>query len=103
MRASARRLLPLILLGIIATGPASSAPTIGSGVEWISPGAGEGLLTQPLPSRLPSRRVQLPILNHIGDNDVGVETWIKVQNVGTTFTKAALVLWGEPGQCAPQA
>ena len=50
----------------------------------------------------PGTRIQLPILNHIGDVTSGVETWIEVQNVGDEYTKAALVLWGEPGQCAPQ-
>ena len=51
----------------------------------------------------PGTRIQLPILNHIGDVSGGVETWIEVQNVGAAYTKAVLVLWGEAGQCAPQA
>ena len=30
-------------------------------------------------------------------------TWIEVQNIGCDFAKAALVTWGEPGFCPPQA
>jgi hypothetical protein len=56
--------------------------------------------------------IRLPILNYIGDRHEGakaltegqsVEALIEVQNVGLLYTKAALVLWGEPGPCAPQA
>jgi subtilisin family serine protease len=50
----------------------------------------------------PGTRIQLPVLNWIGDQS-GAETWIEVQNVGATFTKVALVLWGEAGYCPPQA
>ncbi|MFQ5460877.1 MAG: DUF11 domain-containing protein, partial [Anaerolineae bacterium] len=46
-------------------------------------------------------QVHLPILNFEGQNDV-CRTWIEVQNVGSDFTKAALVTWGEPGFCPPQ-
>ena len=51
---------------------------------------------------VPGDRIQLPVLNWIGDRP-GADTWIEVQNVGATFTKAALVLWGEAGFCPPQA
>jgi len=50
----------------------------------------------------PGNRIQLPVLNWIGDRP-GAETWIEVQNVGATNTKVALVLWGEAGDCPPQA
>ena len=51
----------------------------------------------------PGASIRLPILNYIGDRHEEVEALIEVQNVGITYTKAALVLWGEPGPCAPQA
>ncbi|MFQ6059170.1 MAG: hypothetical protein ACE5MB_09875, partial [Anaerolineae bacterium] len=67
---------------------------------WLGMPAVAGSLGMPAP---PNTSIRLPILNHIGDSTTNVETWIEVQNVGTTFTKAALVLWGEPGLCAPSA
>ncbi|MFQ6058526.1 MAG: S8 family serine peptidase, partial [Anaerolineae bacterium] len=60
------------------------------------------LVETPPASISPGRRIQLPVLNWIGDQP-GAETWIEIQNVGATFTKAALVLWGEAGPCPPQA
>ena len=47
-------------------------------------------------------QVHLPILNFLGQDDV-CETWIEVQNIGCDFAKAALITWGEPGFCPPQA
>ena len=47
-------------------------------------------------------QVHLPILNFQGQDDV-CETWIEVQNLGCDFAKAALITWGEPGFCPPQA
>ena len=47
-------------------------------------------------------QVHLPILNFQGQDDV-CETWIEVQNIGCDFAKAALITWGEPGFCPPQA
>ena len=70
------------------------------------------LCLSPIVSVLPGASIRLPILNYIGDQHEGVhalaqgqsvEALIEVQNVGITYTKAALVLWGEPGPCAPQA
>jgi hypothetical protein len=46
-------------------------------------------------------QVHLPIMNFQGQNDV-CRTWLEVQNVGSEFSKAALVVWGEPGFCPPQ-
>ncbi|MBK6769854.1 MAG: DUF11 domain-containing protein [Ardenticatenales bacterium] len=49
-----------------------------------------------------SNQVHLPILNFLGQDDV-CESWIEVQNLGCINAKAALVTWGEPGFCPPQA
>ncbi|MFQ5459383.1 MAG: hypothetical protein ACE5EL_01175, partial [Anaerolineae bacterium] len=46
-------------------------------------------------------QVHLPILNFEGQNDV-CRSWIEVQNMGSEYSKAALVTWGEPGFCPPQ-
>jgi hypothetical protein len=46
----------------------------------------------------PGLRVQLPALD-----TVDCETWLQVQNTGDDFTKALLVIWGDPGSCEPQA
>jgi len=43
----------------------------------------------------------LPVLNFLGNDEV-CNAWIEVQNVGSTFTRVALVVWGEPGFCPPQ-
>ncbi|MBK6767960.1 MAG: hypothetical protein IPG72_02800 [Ardenticatenales bacterium] len=48
------------------------------------------------------KQVHLPILNFQGQDDV-CESWIEVQNLGCRIAKAALVTWGEPGFCPPQA
>jgi hypothetical protein len=45
--------------------------------------------------------VHLPILDFLGQNDV-CDSWIEAQNVGNEFSKASLVVWGEPGFCPPQ-
>ncbi|MBK6768224.1 MAG: DUF11 domain-containing protein [Ardenticatenales bacterium] len=49
-----------------------------------------------------SNQVHLPILNFLGQDDV-CESWIEVQNIGCQVAKAALITWGEPGFCPPQA
>jgi len=54
------------------------------------------------PNRQLGRQVHLPILNFQGQDDV-CDTWIEVQNIGCEFAKAALITWGEPGFCPPQA
>ncbi|MFN8422810.1 MAG: hypothetical protein U0470_05220 [Anaerolineae bacterium] len=54
------------------------------------------------PNRQLGSQVHLPILNFLGQDDV-CESWIEVQNVGCERTMAALVTWGEPGFCPPQA
>ena len=58
-----------------------------------------GLCLARVPGSLfPGLRVQLPVLD-----TVNCETWLQVQNVGFDFTKAILVIWGDPGSCEPQA
>ncbi|MEO8083950.1 MAG: lamin tail domain-containing protein [Ardenticatenales bacterium] len=54
------------------------------------------------PNRQLGGQVHLPILNFMGQDDV-CTTWIEVQNVGDDVVKAALITWGEPGFCPPQA
>ena len=49
-----------------------------------------------------ANQVHLPILNFEGQDDV-CESWIEVQNLGCSDAMAALVTWGEPGFCPPQA
>jgi hypothetical protein len=49
----------------------------------------------------PGRQVHLPILNFLGQDEV-CHSWIEAQNVGSVYSKAILVLWGEPGFCPPQ-
>ncbi len=44
----------------------------------------------------------LPILDFQGQDDV-CESWIDVQNLGADDAKVALITWGEPGFCPPQA
>ncbi|MSP11751.1 MAG: hypothetical protein EXR62_02215 [Chloroflexi bacterium] len=46
----------------------------------------------------PGLRIQVPVL----DNTT-CETWVTIQNVGHTFSKAVMVSWGNPGPCQPQA
>ena len=46
--------------------------------------------------------LHLPIIDFLGNDDI-CETWISVQNVGQDDAKAALVAFGEPGFCPPQA
>ena len=47
-------------------------------------------------------QVHLPVLDFLGQDDV-CDSWIEIQNVGCEYAKAALVAWGEPGFCPPQA
>lgn len=47
-------------------------------------------------------RVQLPVLSFVGA-DATSRTVIQVQNVGSDFTRAILVVWGEAGPCGPQS
>ncbi|MBK6767957.1 MAG: SBBP repeat-containing protein [Ardenticatenales bacterium] len=54
------------------------------------------------PNNQLGKQVHLPILNFQGQDDV-CESWIEVQNIGCRIAKAALVTWGEPGFCPPQA
>ncbi|MEO8084750.1 MAG: DUF11 domain-containing protein, partial [Ardenticatenales bacterium] len=46
--------------------------------------------------------VHLPILAYEGQDDV-CDSWIEVQNLGCSDAVAAMVAWGEPGFCPPQA
>ncbi|UCE20102.1 MAG: hypothetical protein JSV84_07100, partial [Gemmatimonadota bacterium] len=55
-----------------------------------------------MPPDASGTRIQVPVLNYLGENNVA-EAWVEVQNVGVTYTKAVLVLWGESGLCPPQA
>jgi uncharacterized repeat protein (TIGR01451 family) len=43
----------------------------------------------------------VPVLNYVGQDEV-CDTIIEVQNVGTTFSKAVMVVFGAPGLCPPQ-
>jgi len=55
-----------------------------------------------LPDEIPATtQAALPILNYLGNDEV-CQSWIEVQNVGSTFTRVALMTWGEPGFCPPQ-
>jgi len=49
-----------------------------------------------------SNQVHIPILNYMGQDDV-CSTMVQIQNIGCQVAKAALVSWGEPGFCPPQA
>jgi uncharacterized repeat protein (TIGR01451 family) len=53
------------------------------------------------PNSALSGQVHLPILNFHGQNEA-CTTWIEVQNIGDEFSKAALIVWGQPGFCPPQ-
>ena len=64
-----------------------------------NPPAGHPTLPQDRPSAL---QASLPVLNFLGNDEV-CDSWIEVQNVGSTFTRVALMVWGEPGFCPPQA
>jgi hypothetical protein len=58
----------------------------------------------PPPSISPGTRIQLPVLNRIGNLTGSVETLISIQNAGQVATRVALVLWaGYSGFCEPQA
>ncbi|MFN8483278.1 MAG: hypothetical protein U0768_09585 [Anaerolineae bacterium] len=51
-----------------------------------------------------STYVQLPVLGYIGNTKAGVDWTIEAQNVGSTWTKIALLLFAEnSGFCQPQA
>ncbi|RME44928.1 MAG: hypothetical protein D6791_12045 [Chloroflexi bacterium] len=50
----------------------------------------------------PGTQVHLPILTWLGDEADACDVVIEVQNVGETFTKAAILFWGAPGACPPQ-
>ena len=47
-------------------------------------------------------RVALPILSFVG-SDATNQTFIQVQNVGSDFTQAIMLVWGDAGACGPQA
>jgi len=47
-------------------------------------------------------QIHLPVLDFLGQDDV-CSTWVEVQNIGCEYAKAALIAWGEPGFCPPQA
>jgi len=49
-----------------------------------------------------SAQAFIPILNYLANDEV-CDTWIEAQNVGADFTALALVAFGAPGFCAPQA
>ncbi len=52
----------------------------------------------------PGNYVQLPVLGYIGNTRSGVDWVIEAQNVGSTWTKIALLLFSEStGFCQPQA
>jgi hypothetical protein len=51
----------------------------------------------------PGNYVQLPVLGYIGNTSTGVDWVIEAQNVGSTWTKIALLLFPEnQGFCQPQ-
>ncbi|MFN8475974.1 MAG: hypothetical protein U0822_27615 [Anaerolineae bacterium] len=55
-------------------------------------------------SPTPGNYVQLPVLGYIGNTKTGVDWTIEAQNVGSTWTKIALLLFAEnSGFCQPQA
>jgi subtilisin family serine protease len=60
-------------------------------------------IVRPLTPTPDNVRIQVPIIQTTD----GWETWIQVQNVGTSTSKAVMILWGEysgfcPPQCAPK-
>ncbi len=59
----------------------------------------QGKVPETRPAMLQSA---LPILNFLGNDEV-CASWVEVQNVGSTFTRVAMMVWGEPGFCPPQA
>ena len=51
----------------------------------------------------PGMYVQLPVLGYVGNTSTGVDWVIEAQNVGETWTKIALLLFGEAQPyCEPQ-
>ncbi|MFQ5858308.1 MAG: hypothetical protein ACE5LU_22115, partial [Anaerolineae bacterium] len=57
----------------------------------------------PLISTTPGSRILLPVLSFVG-NEATSQTLIQVQNVGSEFTRAILLVWPEgTGACSPQA
>jgi hypothetical protein len=58
----------------------------------------QGQIPDPVPA---TTQAALPILNFLGNDEV-CNSWVEVQNVGSTFTRVAMMVWGEPGFCAPQ-
>lgn len=62
------------------------------------PAFAQGRIPDPVPA---TTQAALPILNFLANDEV-CSSWVEVQNVGSTFTRAALMVWGEPGFCAPQ-
>ncbi|MFQ5341909.1 MAG: hypothetical protein ACE5F6_10235 [Anaerolineae bacterium] len=56
----------------------------------------------PWPDPPAGTRTQLPILASVG-TEATSQTLIQVQNVGNTFTRAIVLLWGDAGACGPQA
>jgi hypothetical protein len=56
----------------------------------------------PFPNPPAGTRTLLPILSSVGTEGTS-QTVIQVQNVGNTFTRAIMLLWGDAGACGPQA
>jgi hypothetical protein len=54
------------------------------------------------PNRQLGGQVHIPILGFQGQDDV-CDTWLEVQNLGCESSKVAMITWGEPGFCPPQA
>ena len=54
------------------------------------------------PNRQLGGQVHIPILGYQGQDSV-CDTWIEIQNIGCESSKVALITWGEPGFCPPQA
>ncbi len=67
-------------------------------------GLAVGLLVSPVYAEpTPGTEVQLPVIGAIGSTHDGVEFTIEIQNVGSSFTKAVIFLFGLPtGFCEPQ-
>jgi len=67
-------------------------------------GLAAGLLLSPASAEpTPGWEVQLPVLGYVGPVGDRVDYTIEIQNVGSTFTKAVLILWpASSGFCEPQ-
>ena len=76
----------------VATGGGIAAPALAQGgVPTPLPGA-----PKPPPDRPAMLQAALPVLNFLGNDEV-CDSWIEAQNVGSTFTRITLMVWGEPG------